>query len=78
MLELIYQVLSISECFGKTLVAFDFEEKLTQSVAKITMCQIAQKNKCHVSEDFLRLHFAVDQFQDMIWKTEKYRVSKNT
>ena len=31
-----------------------------------------------MSEDFLRLHFAVDQFQDMTWKTEKYRVSKNT
>ena len=24
-------------CFGKTLVAFDFEEKFTQSVAQITM-----------------------------------------
>ena len=30
-----------------------------------------------MSEDFLRLHFAVDQFWDMIWKAEKCRVSKN-
>ena len=22
----------------------------------------------HVSKDFLRLHFALDQFQDMTWK----------
>ena len=29
-----------------------------------------------MSEDF-RLQFAVDQFQDMIWKTEECRVSKN-
>ena len=45
-------------CFGKTLVAFDFDEKFTQSVAQITMLY-------HVSKDFLRLHFALDQFQDM-------------
>ena len=47
--------------FGKTLVAFDFDEKFTQSVAQITMLY-------HVSEDFLRLHFAVDQFKGMTWK----------
>ena len=29
LLELIDNGLSISECFGKTLVAFDFDEKLT-------------------------------------------------
>ena len=40
-------------CFGKT-VAFDFDEKLTQSVAQITM-------QYHVSKDFLHLHFAVGQ-----------------
>ena len=41
-------------CFGKTLVAFDFDEKLTQSIAQITM-------QCHVSKNFLRLRSAVDQ-----------------
>ena len=30
-----------------------------------------------MSKGFLRLHFAVDQFQDMIWKTEECCVSKN-
>ena len=25
----------------------------------------------HVSEDFLCLHFVVDQYQDMTWKTEE-------
>ena len=43
-------------CFEKTLVAFDIDEKLTQSVAQITMLY-------HVSEDFLRLHFTLDQFK---------------
>ena len=37
LLELIGHVLSISECFGKTLVAFNFDEKLIQSVAQVTM-----------------------------------------
>ena len=52
---------SFRTCFGKTLVAFDFDEKFTQSVAQITMLY-------HMSEDFLRLHFAVDQFKGMTWK----------
>ena len=30
-------VLSISECFGKTLIPFNFDEKLTQVVAQVTM-----------------------------------------
>ena len=38
----------------KKLVAFDFDEKITQSVTQITM-------QYHVSKDFFRLHFAVDQ-----------------
>ena len=33
--------------------AFDFDQKLTQNVTKITM-------QCHVSKKFLRLYFAVD------------------
>ena len=37
LLDLIGNVLLISECFGKTLIAFDFDEKLTQSVAQVTM-----------------------------------------
>ena len=48
-------------CFKKTLVAFDFDEKFTQSVVQITMLY-------QVSEDFLRLPFAVDQLQCMTWK----------
>ena len=56
--------------FGKTLVAFDFNKKFTRSVAQITVLY-------QVSVDFLRLHFAVDQYQDMNWKTEECRVSKN-
>ena len=31
----------------------------------------------HVSEDFLRLHFVVDQFQDMVSKMKGSHVSKN-
>ena len=45
----------------ETLVAFDFGEKFTQSVAQITMLY-------HVSKDVIRLHFALDQFQGMTWK----------
>ena len=45
---------------------FDFDEKLTQNFAQIRMWY-------HVSEDFLRLHFAVDQFQGMVCKTEEYK-----
>ena len=30
-----------------------------------------------MSEDFLQLRFAVDQFLDIIWKTEESHVSKN-
>ena len=41
--------------------SLDFDKKITQSVAQITMLN-------HVSEDFLRLHFAVDQFKSMTWK----------
>ena len=58
-------------CFGKTVVAFDIDEKLTQSVSQVTIYY-------HVSEDFLCLHFTVDQIQDMIWKMEECHVSKNS
>ena len=54
LLEFIGHVLSISECFGKTLIAFDLYEKLTKSVAQVTI-------QYHVSKDFLPLHFAVGQ-----------------
>ena len=30
-----------------------------------------------MSEDFIHLHLAVDQFQKMIWKMEECYVSKN-
>ena len=40
--------------FGKKLIAFDFDENLTQSVAQVTIWY-------HVSKDFLPLHFAVSQ-----------------
>ena len=36
LLEFIDHLLSILECFGKTLVAFNFDEKLTQGVAQLT------------------------------------------
>ena len=49
LLELIYYVLSISEYILATLVAFDFDQKLTQSVAQRTM-------QCNLSKDFLNLH----------------------
>ena len=54
LLDLIHQVLFISECVGKTLIAFDFDEKLKQGDAQVTMWY-------HVSKDFLPLHFAVGQ-----------------
>ena len=41
-------------CVGKTLIAFDFDEKLKQGDAQVTMWY-------HVSKDFLPLHFAVGQ-----------------
>ena len=41
-------------CFGKTLITSDFDEKLTQSVAQLTMWY-------HVSKDFLPLHFVIGQ-----------------
>ena len=47
-----------------------FVENLHKSVAQITMYY-------HLSEDVLHLHFAVDQFHDMIWKTEECCVTKN-
>ena len=39
--------------FGKTFVAFDCDEKLTQNVAQITMWH-------HVPKDFFCLHFVYD------------------
>ena len=54
LLDLIHQVLFISECVGKTLIAFDFDEKLKQGDVQVTMWY-------HVSKDFLPLHFAVGQ-----------------
>ena len=48
-------------CFGETSNAFDFDGKFTKSVAQIKMLY-------HLSKDFPRLHFALDQFQDMTWK----------
>ena len=48
-------------CFWKALVDFDFDEKLTQSIAQITVLY-------QMSEDFLPLPFAVDQLQGMTWK----------
>ena len=34
--ELIGHKPSISECFGKTLIAFNFDEKIKQSIAQVT------------------------------------------
>ena len=48
-------------CLGEILVGFDFDEKFTQSDAQITISY-------YVSKDFLHLHFALYQFQDITWK----------
>ena len=37
LLELIGHMLPVSECSGNTLIASDFDEKLTQSIAQVTM-----------------------------------------
>ena len=47
--------------FWRNISTFDFDEKLTQSVAQIAMLY-------HESKDFLHLHFALNQFQGMAWK----------
>ena len=65
LLELIYHVFSISECFGKTLVAFDFDEKLTQSIAQITMFQIAQKTNITCQKTFFACTLRLINFR--IW-----------
>ena len=57
-------------CFGKTLATLILIKKVTQGAAQITIYY-------HMSEDFLQLRFAVDQFLDIIWKTEESHVSKN-
>ena len=54
----------------KNISYFDFDKKVTQGAAQITMYY-------YMSEDFLHLRFAVDQFLDIIWKTEESHVSKN-
>ena len=50
-------------------MAFDFDEKLIQRFAQIIMLYLA-------SEDFLCLHFTVNQLRDMIWKAEEYMAVK--
>ena len=54
-------------CFGKTLTAFDFDEKLTQSVAQ-KLCNITYQKTFFPFT--LRL-VGCFQFQFMIWKTEQ-------
>ena len=56
--------------FWESISCFFSDEKLTQSVIQTKMWY-------QVSEEFLDMHFAVDQFQDMIWKIEEPQVSKN-
>ena len=56
----------------KTLATFDFDKSYTRC------CIISNVLKCnHVSENFLHLHFAADQFLDMIWNSGECHVSKN-
>ena len=59
-----------SKMFWESISCFFSDEKLTQSVIQTKMWY-------QVSEEFLDMHFAVDQFQDMIWKIEEPQVSKN-
>ena len=58
-------------CFGKTLIAFDFDENFTQCVAQVTIT--CQKTFFPCTLRLVRCF----QFQGMIWKTEECRVSKN-
>ena len=71
LLELIYHVFSISECFGKTLVAFDFDEKLTQSIAQITMFQIAQKTNITCQKTFFACTLRLINFRTWFGKRRK-------
>ena len=59
-----------SKMFWESISCFFSDEKLTQSVIQTKMWY-------QVSEEFLDMHFAVDQFPDMIWKIEEPQVSKN-
>ena len=70
LLELIGYVFLISECFRKTLIALDFDEKLTQCVAQITI-------KCQKTFFSCTLRLVrCFQFQGMIWKTEACRIKQ--
>ena len=74
LLELIGHVLLIWEyVFRKTLTAFDFDEKFTQSVAQVICNITCQKTFFRCTWRLVRCF----QFQGMIWKTEKWHVSKN-
>ena len=43
LLELIAHILSIAECFEKTLIAFDFDEKITQSFAQVCLISCVKR-----------------------------------
>ena len=59
--------------FGKTLVAFDFDEKLNKALHK-ELCNIT----CQTTFFPCTLQFIRGfQFQGMLWKTEVCHVSKN-
>ena len=57
--------------FWKTLIAFDFDEILTQRVAEVTVI-----SRVKILSFTLRL-VRCFEFQDMILKTEECRASKN-
>ena len=59
--------------FAKTLIAFDFDEKLTQRVAHVICNITCQKTFFPCTLRLIRCF----QSQGMIWKTEECRVSKN-
>ena len=58
--------------FAKTLIAFDFDEKLTQRVAQVICNITCQKTFFPCTLRLIRCF----QFQGMIWKTEECCVSK--
>ena len=67
LLDLTGLVLLISECFGKTLTAFDFDEKLTKRVGQAELFNITwQKTFFPFTLQLVRCF----QFQGMIWKRD--------
>ena len=55
-------------CSGKTFIAFDFDGKLTQNVAQITMCQIAQNTNISCEKTFFACTLRLINFRTWFGK----------